>query len=99
MRDPQALGEVAGDVDLEATREDDLAVAHHTRLQDRIAEPERNDELRRARLRNDGRRRRIVGATVRRKAECDEEPRGHDGARDDPRDDPDPTGECAHRGA
>ena len=53
-RDAEPLGEVAGDVDLEATRQDDVAVAHHTRLEDRIAETERDDELGRARLRGDG---------------------------------------------
>ena len=53
-RDPEALGEIAGDVDLEATGDDDLAVAHDACLQDRIAEPERDDELRRTGLGSDG---------------------------------------------
>jgi hypothetical protein len=99
MRDTEALGEIVGYVDLEATREDDLAVSHDARLKDWITETERHDELRRRRLRGDGGRRRIVCTALGRKAQCNEQRGNEDSARDDAGDDSEPSGEGAHHGA
>ena len=90
---PEAPGEIASDVDLEAAGEDHIAVAHDAALPDGVEEVERHDERRRPRL-NDGGRQRVVRTPFGGKPERND----HRGDRGSAADEPGHDSECADEG-